>query len=93
MFHDLTEQIMAYPVSEFIHLLQGAIAGWLVARGYLERCLVNVSIAVFILSAFACYEIIERDRIGDPADLDFAVALIFSWVAAGITLGIAKFRR
>ena len=93
MFHDLVEQIMAYPAAEFIHLLQGVIAGWLVARGYIERCLVNVIIATLIMAAFATYETLERDRIGDPADIDFQVALICMWISSGITLFIAKFRR
>ena len=92
MLHDLILQIAKFPGAESIHLLQGAVAGWLLVRGYLKKCLVRVSIAVVIIIAFAIYETLERWRINDPGDVDFQVALIAAWLTSMITLAYAMIR-
>lgn len=95
MFHDLIEQITQFPQAEFVHLMQGAVAGWLIVFSYIHKRVEGVIIGFLILCAFAIYETLERWRIGDPADVDFQVALIFAWVSAVVTIAyyVIKVRR
>lgn len=73
-------QFTKFPGAELIHSLQGVIVGILLVRSYIERCIAQAGIAFTILVGFAIYEGYERWRIGDEADIDFQVFLIFMWV-------------
>lgn len=92
MLHNIILAFTQFPGAESIHLLQGVVAGFLLARGYLKQCITHVAIAVTLLVGFAIYEGYERWRIGDNADTDFQVFLITMWLTSLLTLGIAVIR-
>ena len=78
---ELISQFTKFPLAETIHLLQGAIAGILVARGYHAKAAADMLAALLIMVGFAIYEGFERWRINDNADIDFQVFLIVMWIA------------
>lgn len=88
MLHDIILAFTKFPGAESIHLLQGVVAGCLLAVGYLKRELAYVGIALTLLAGFAIYEGYERWRIGDNADTDFQVFLITMWAACILTLAV-----
>ena len=92
MLHNIILAFTQFPGAESIHLLQGVVAGFLLARAYLKQNIANVGIALTLLAGFAIYEGYERWRIGDNADTDFQVFLITMWLTATITLAVHLLR-
>ena len=92
MLTELLHQWAEFPYAEDVHALQGAVAGFLLAKSYLERCTAYACIALTILMSFAIYETLERWSILDLAYIDFQAALITMWISAIATIGIHIFR-
>ena len=92
MLHNIILAFTQFPGAESIHLLQGVVAGFLLARAYLKRNIANAIIALTLLVGFAIYEGYERWRIGDNADTDFQVFLITMWLTSSLTLMVACIR-
>ena len=88
MLSNIILSFTKFPAAESIHLLQGAVAGYLLLTGVVKAKVAHVLTAMTIVVAFAIYEGYERWRIGDEADVDFQVALITAWLSAVITLVI-----
>ena len=93
MLKDLILQIAQFPGAESLHMLQGAVAGYLLVQGYLKDSVARVSIALTILVGFIAYETLEQWRIGDNGDLDTQAALISMWICGIITLAISLIRK
>ena len=92
MIESIVIQFRKFPGAETVHLLQGAVAGFLMVNGYIHQSVARVLIAFVIMTGFAIYEICERWRIGDEADIDFAVFLVTMWASMMITLAVYLIR-
>ena len=93
MLQALLLQFAKFPGAETIHLLQGAVAGWLLASGYLANRTARIVLALALMKGFAIYEGYERWVIGDRADIDFQVFLIMMWLTASVTLVIGLWQQ
>ena len=92
MLQNLIIQFSKFPGAESIHLLQGVVAGFLLANGYIRDSVARVCIALTLLAGFAIYEGYEMFRIKDEGDIDFQVFLITMWLSCCVTLAIHLYR-
>ena len=83
-----------YPLAELVHVLQGALAGWLGCRAIIKKEPSDAICALIVTLGFAIYEVTEKWQIGDDASSDienfWVICVLTGLVYGGIQVWRTK---